>query len=207
MSGNSRHAWRWSKKVEPTLLIEAPSTASKKWDTSWGQQLIAQALRFAAASQAIWAVVFHASWILMLAAAMTTGDGSGDGLKGAGRALLRVFFWLGGGESRNHLGTEEVATAWAKLSVVIYIVSLAIAPLRARRARWSLLRKSLLSAGIALTGFSIAIAMLGALASGSWLIIGMTVATFMATAWALAVARFVNRLIRWMHDQPRAAAD
>ncbi len=179
--------------------MEASSHAA----STWQQGLAAHALRLAAASQAVYMVVLHFVWIFMLIMAMEVGM-AGDAAATAGGKLLDVFRWLGGMDAGGHGGIGEVTKVWGMLSILVYLARVALHHLRGGRPRpaWSVLRTSLLSGAIALAGFGIAMTLLEPASSGSlWFVLSMAFATFLATAWATAVARCAEWAGQWMETR------
>ncbi len=157
-----------------------------------------------AASQAMVAVMLHATWIFLLLAGMLivdAGEASQSATGSLGKMLMRALEWIGaverdGGNTHGDLGT--VMRALGTLTPVIYLGQLLIDRVRRGRPPWSIARKALLSMAVATCGFSAALALLpdGAL-SGLWVTAVVAVLlTGLATLWGLLVRKGCDALLR-----------
>ena len=183
------------------MVVKATSHAASTWQPG----LAAHALRLAAASQAVYMVVLHFAWVFMLIMAMKVGM-AGDAAATAGGALLEVFRWLGGMDAGGRGGVAEVMKVWGMLSILVYLARLALHHSRGGRPRpaWSVLRTSLVSGVVALTGFGTAMTLLEPASNSSlWFVVSMAFATFLSTAWATAVARSAEWVGLWIEQRPR----
>jgi hypothetical protein len=164
--------------------------------------LLVQAIRYLVALQAFGMVVLHAGWMLL---AIATWGAAGDAdVTSLARLLTRAFVWLGGVDASGHGDEGTIFAVWGKISIVVWLLGAAWRALRGPRPPWSAWKVVVLSGAIALAGYAFAIwpAEDGNLAAGAWVLAGMTIATTVATAWAVASARIGE----WVIAQVERAA-
>ena len=157
-----------------------------------------------ATSQAMVAVMLHATWIFLLVAGMLiaeAGEVSQSATGSLGKMLMRALEWVGaverdGGNTHGDLGT--VMRALGTLTPVIYLGKLLIDRVRRGRPPWSMARKTLLSMVVATCGYATALALLPSDAlNGLWVMAVVAVLlTGLATAWALLVRKGCDVLLR-----------
>ena len=157
-----------------------------------------------ATSQAMVAVMLHATWIFLLVAGMLIADAgevSQSATGSLGKMLMRALEWVGaverdGGNTHGDLGT--VMHALGALTPVIYLGKLLIDRVRRGRPPWSMARKVLLSMAAAMCGYATALALLPDDAlSGLWVMAVVAVLlTGVATLWALLVRKGCDALLR-----------
>lgn len=163
-----------------------------------------------ATSQAMVAVMLHATWIFLLVAGMLiadAGEASQSTTGAIGKMLMRAMELIGaverdGGNTHGDLGT--VMRALATLTPVFYVGQLVIDRLRRGRPPWSMARKALLSMAVATCGYAAALALLPDDAlSGLWFMAVVAVLiTGLATLWALLVRKGCDALLRSLALEP-----
>lgn len=163
-----------------------------------------------ATSQAMVAVMLHATWIFLLVAGLLTadvGEASQSATGSLGKMLMRALEWIGavernGGHTHGDLGT--VMRALVTLTPVIYLGQLLIDRVRRGRPPWSMARKALLSMTLATCGYAAALALLPEDAlSGLWVMAVVAVLlTGLATLWALLVRKGCDALLRSLAPTP-----
>ncbi|MEO6155619.1 MAG: hypothetical protein ABIP16_07825 [Thermomonas sp.] len=157
-----------------------------------------------ATSQAMVAVMLHATWIFLLLAGLLmadAGEGSQSATGSLGNMLMRALEWIGaverdGRNTHGDLGT--VMRALVTLSPVIYLGQLLIDHLRRGRPPWSMARKTLLSMAVATCGYTASFALLPDDARAGLWVMGVVAVLLigLATLWALLVRKGCDAFLR-----------
>lgn len=167
------------------------------------RRLAAEALQFAASTQVVAAVFFHAGWILLMLATWGHASG-GEGLIGTlTRTLTGAFVWLGGVDASGNGDLGTIMQVWAKLALVLYLLDLVLRPLIGKRRPLGLIRVALVSSVIAAVGYTLAMWNDFDLGEGVLIIVLFSVLAGVTTAWALLVRRLAAALATLI-DPPSA---
>ncbi len=163
-----------------------------------------------ATSQAMVAVMLHATWIFLLVAGLLmadVGEASQSTTGSLGKLLMRALEWIGaierdGRNTHGDLGT--VMRGLGALTPVIYLGKLLFDHIRGERPPWSMARKAILSMAVATCGYAAALALLPDDAlSGLWFMAVVAVLiTGLATLWALLVRKGCDLLLENLAAAP-----
>lgn len=175
--------------------------------TSIGNLIGIQAIRFLAGTQAFGMVIFHGGWILLALATWGLEAGPDSSTATLSRALVRAYAWLGGVDEYGHGDGSLMMVVWAKLSLVVYLIDAAIRRVRGERKPVSLWRAAAASGAIALCGYLFAFwptAKSGF--ENVFPALLFSVLALLATAWAVLAQRLGEILVARIRKEPLSPA-
>lgn len=165
----------------------------------WHRALLAQLIRYVAATQATAAVVFHGGWMTLALATWGHAAGDGSTTETVTRALTRAFVWLGGVDADGRGGIDSLMRAWGVLTVGVYAADALCRTLFGQWPRIALWKFAAASFAIAAGGWTLALwpAEAGkSPASDIALLVGVfSTLAGASTAWAIAARRLGDRLV------------
>jgi hypothetical protein len=167
------------------------------------RRIAAEAVQFAASTQVVGAVFFHAGWIILMLATWGHASGGEGMIAMVTRALTRAFVWLGGVDAAGHGDMNTIMLVWVKLSFGLYLIDLALRRWLGERRPLALGRIALLSGAIAAVGYTVAMWNEFAIRDGIWVIVLFSVLAAITTAWAVLVRRMAS-LLATAIDPPAA---
>ena len=158
------------------------------------QRIAIEAIRFAASTQALVAVVFHAGWMLLALATWGHASGGEGAIGSMTRTLVGADVWLGGVDASGHGDAGSIMVVWGKLSLLAYLLEVALRPWTGRLRPFRLSRIALLSGAIAVAGYTLAFWHEPNTVAAIALTIGFSTLAAVGTLWAVLVQRMVSRV-------------
>jgi hypothetical protein len=158
------------------------------------RRIAGEALRYAASTQVTAAVVFHAGWLLLATATWGHASGGEGAIGVTMRTVISAFVWLGGVDDVGHGDVGTIMVVWAKLSLLVYLVAAALRRWRGERRPLRIAHVALLSAVIAIAGYTFALWHEPQRGPAIALTIGFSALASITTVWAVLVQRMAARV-------------
>jgi len=163
-----------------------------------------EAIRFVASTQSLVGVVFHAGWMLLALATWGHASGGEGAIGTMTHTLIGAFVWLGGVDADGHGDAGSIMVVWGKLSLVVYLLELALRPWTGRLRPFRLSRIALFSGVVAAAGYTLALWHEPDTVAAISLTIAFSTLATIGTLWAVIVQRMLSQVADGIGEHAKA---